>query len=60
MTGMNIVGIIISVAIIAGLIFAMAKMSDSGADANGCSGNCSSCGIPDDSKTGCSFRDEQK
>ncbi len=53
---MNIVGIILSVAIIAGLIFAMAKMSDSGADANGCSGNCKSCGVPD----GCKDRSYDK
>lgn len=42
----EIIGIVVGVCIIAGLLFAMAKMSDHGADANGCSGNCSSCGIP--------------
>ena len=37
MTG--IIGVIIGVCIIAGLLLAMAKMSDHGADSNGCSGN---------------------
>lgn len=44
---MNIVGILIGVAIIAALIFAMAKMSDAGASANGCGGSCSTCGSAD-------------
>lgn len=47
MTG--IIGILIGVCIIGGLLFAMAKMSNHGADANGCSGNCSSCGLSRDS-----------
>ena len=57
---MNIVGILIGVAIIAGLIFAMAKMSDSGANANGCSGNCKSCGLSHDEQKSCSFQDTPK
>ncbi len=44
---MNIIGILIGVAIVAGLIFAMAKMSDAGASANGCGGSCSTCGSAD-------------
>ena len=43
---MNIIGILIGVAIIVGLVAAMAKMSDHGVDANGCSGNCKQCGVP--------------
>lgn len=41
----NIIGILVGVAIVAGLLLAMAKMSEKGADANGCGGSCSSCGI---------------
>lgn len=41
----NIIGIVIGVAIVAGLLLAMAKMSDKGASANGCGGSCSNCGI---------------
>lgn len=41
----NIIGIVIGMAIVAGLLLAMAKMSEKGADANGCGGSCSSCGI---------------
>lgn len=40
----NIIGIFVGVAVVAGLLFAMAKMSDQGVDANGCGGSCSSCG----------------
>ena len=43
----GVVGVLIGVLLIAGLLLALAKMSDHGADANGCSGNCSSCGVPD-------------
>ena len=41
----NIIGILVGVAIVAGLLLAMAKMSEKGADANGCgiSQNCRSC-----------------
>ena len=42
----NIIGILVGVAIVAGLLLAMAKMSEKGADANGCCGisqNCRSC-----------------
>ena len=41
----NIIGILVGVAIVAGLLLAMAKMSEKGADANGCGGSCSSGGI---------------
>ena len=57
MTG--IIGVIIGVCIIAGLRLAMAKMSDHGADANGCSGNCSSCGLPGDSCSDSKKREQQ-
>ncbi len=32
----NVIGIVIGMAIVAGLLLAMAKMSEKGADANGC------------------------
>ena len=35
----NIIGILVGVAIVAGLLLAMAKMSEKGADANGCEGS---------------------
>ncbi len=41
----NVIGIVIGMAIVAGLLLAMAKMSEKGADANGCGGSCSSCGV---------------
>ena len=41
----NIIGILVGVAIVAGLLLAMAKMSEKGADANSCGGSCISCGI---------------
>jgi len=43
---MTIIGIIVGVAIVAGLIFAMGKMSEQGVDINDhfCCGSCSDCG----------------
>lgn len=48
---MNLIGILISVALVAGLLLAMAKMSDHGSNPNGCGGSCSSCGIPEDRRS---------
>ena len=43
---MTIIGIIVGIAIIAGLIIAMGKMSEQGVDINNhfCCGSCSDCG----------------
>ncbi len=48
---MNLIGILISAALVAGLLLAIAKMSEHGSNPNGCGGNCSSCGIPENGRS---------
>lgn len=59
---MNIIGIIVGIAIIAGLLLAMGKMSEQGVDINdqfGCAdGGCSSCSAGAESAESCThYRD---
>ena len=59
---MTILGILIGIAIIAGLIFAMGKMSEQGVDINDhfcCGhGSCSECSVSNDQAESCTYYDD--